>query len=361
MTTRKPRTKVEESEQISAPSALDLAQVPEDDTGYGDEIADLMGMLGDEDGYDISVNALNGRKLEWLFDFTPGELTARELRSHLRDEHGGGEFKIVVRKGGAFVSHKTISIRAKKAPALVIGQTPGAAGQNDRLADVMALLTQTMQQSQQNMQAMIMESQKDSMARQMEMMKLMIESGRGQGQQTDVIGLLSVAKDLFTRKDNSVELLLRGIELSKELSPGNGGDGGLGDVLKTFGAPLVGLMAQQHAVRPVEQISPQVSESDEQQQNLSEVDEMGMIQNIQLQAAANVFLTAAKKGASTDAYAEIFCDQFADKMSDEHLEAFLTNQDEFAKIYELVPETAEYKVWFEELRVKCSGMLFEDV
>lgn len=333
------------------PTLLDDSEIIQ-----ADEIAELMGELGDGEGFDVTVNALVGRRLEWLFDFSPSDMSVRELRAYLRDEHGGGDFKIVVRKNGAFVSHKTISIRAKKQNSFNPGGVPQAVqGQAvDRIGELIALMQQQMAQSQKDMQLLIMDSQKAGMQQQIDVMKIMMESG-GKNQPLDVVGVLSLAKDLFKGRDNSVELLLKGIELAKELSPEkpeNEGAGGLSKVLETLGGPLAQLMVEHQKSKnnPGEIIEQPGGGGDQ----LSEGD-MNIIQQAQLRAAAAMFIRAAEKNGDVDAYAEIFCDQYGDQVPDE----FIQDQDEFNKIFEAVPEAAAHREWFEKLRVACDKILFE--
>lgn len=335
-----------------------VPDIPVDDFVMVDEIAELIDGLGDVDGYDISVNALVGRKLEWLFDYTPDQMTVKDLRAHLRDEHGGGEFKVVVRRNGVFVSHKTIAIRAKKPSNF--GQSSGAVVQPvDRLAEVMALMSQQIAQSQSNMQTQIMENQKESMRQQMEMMRMMIEKGSGGGQQLDVVSILSIAKDLFKGRDNSVELLLRGIDLAKELNPekeGESSSSGLAKVLETFGAPLAALVTahqakQNSVVSSVEQLPGENNES-----QMADEEQMNLMRQVQIKAAAGMFIKAAEQGRDVGSYAEIFCDQYGDQVPDE----FLTDVDEFNKIFDFVPEAVPHKEWFEALRVACVKILFEE-
>lgn len=331
--------------------------VPIDDFSPVDEIAELMGDLGDGEGYDISVNALVGRKLEWLFDFAPSDMSVRELRAYLRDEHGGGDFKIVVRRNGVFVSHKTISIRAKKISSFpVSGVQAVPAPQVDRLAEIVGLMQQQMQQSQQNMQMMMMEHAKESARQQVETMRMFIESG-GKGKDLDIVGVLSLAKDLFKGRDNSVELLLKGIELAKELNPekeSDGGGSGLSAVLEKLGVPLASLAAAYQSNKAAPGDARQIP-GGEADNVAADEEQMNLIQQAQIRAAAGMFIRAAEKGSDVDSYADIFCDQYGDQVPDE----FIQDVNEFNKIFEVVPEAAVHREWFENLRVACDKILFE--
>lgn len=311
-----------------------------------DDVAELLAGIDSNSDTLVSVSKMNGRKFEWLFDLDANQLDAAKLRADLRDEYGGGDYKIVARRAGVFVGHKTLSIGGVKTNHVA---KVDSSSQSDRIGELMAMMQNQMAQSQANFQQLMLQQSKENQQQQMELMRLMIEKGNSGSKDMDVIGLLTLAKELFSRKDDSVGLLLKGIELHKELAGENGGEGGgLKDVIAALGAPLANIVAAQAQAK---QTQPQQSESEDK-----EVENVKMAQGMQIRAAAAMFVKAASEGKDVKRYAELFCEQYGDMVPDE----FLQEPEQFNQIFDLVPEAVPYREWFERLRVECIEILFED-
>jgi len=324
-----------------------------------DEIAELLqSFSAPEDGIDVSVHAVEGRKNPFLFDVEP-HVSARELRCMLRDEYGGGDFVVVARKGGKFMSRASLSIR----PPQKNGSVRVPAQVHESGSDMLSAVREMLNQSAQQNRELVMAISQRASEQQVDLMKMML--GRDQPQQQmNVIELLAVAEKMFTRKDNSVDLLLRGLDLADRFgSKKESSDSPMADVMKTLGAPLAAIAAgyaakmgagEQQAVSEGHNFSERAEGGEDKNEN--EAGEMNLIQKTMIKTVAGIFLKAAADGLSAEKYAGIFVEQYAQYVPDE----FILDAQKFAVVYEQVPEARQYEGWFESVRLEIVKQLFDD-
>ena len=186
----------------------------------------------------ISVNRVQlNNSLAFLFSYHPDEYSISQLQTKLRDEYGGGKFRIRGVAGKKLRINQIIHIEAlvKKPDALAIVPTQNV-GQNQN--DIIFALMQTMNQGFQELGKLIVQSSQHNapvydpqeaedrfMARMLQMKSLFGESA--------------------PKQDAPVELFLKGLEFGKEIM-GSAGESTTMDIvkeaIKTLGPALAGAM-----------------------------------------------------------------------------------------------------------------------
>lgn len=348
---REARLFEEENQRKLIAQAADLG---DGDGGEVDPVAEILANLTESGDIEITVHEVDGRKTPYLFGFSPGDYSSRELRDFLLGEYGTGEYSVQVREGGRFVAKRTISVKGRKsAPAPVQNQQQGQPG------DIAGMLASMQQQTRD----LILTMQVESSKQQVELMRTMME--RAQAPQLDVVSLLATAQKMFQQKDNSVDLLLKGIELSQSLKGENTGDsGGLSNVIQTMGAPLVEMaraaMAQQHRVGMAGAESLPPPENQNYNGAVSQESEqmalMGQLRGQAIASAVKSFIKAAERGSDPATYAQLFVDQYGDDVADD----LITEDAEYEKLFALVPEAGLHREWFDKVRAGVISILFED-
>jgi len=223
------------------------------------EIDDLMGEISDglqeylqnADGVAGKIKVYrrpdkgDARRVVWLFDASPDELTHSELLEKLRDEYDGGEFvvRIYADDGKTFITSQRVAVGAPvkrdNAPAPVAPANP--------MHDPLFLMMREQAAQQQTMLMQLMAAIAGRPA------PVMPEG-------LSVADALALA-DRMQRNSappDPMQYIMQGIELGK-IAAGNAGDdeGGFMSALKAL-APAIAAMAQsqQTAIQP-HQIAPQ--------------------------------------------------------------------------------------------------------
>jgi hypothetical protein len=312
-------------------------------------VEQILEQYSDDSDIEIEVREVDGRKTPFLFGFAPGEHTSRSLREYLRDEYGTGEYALVARKDGQFYRRGNISVKAGGRFSRVEPRQEQKPEQD--IGAVMAAM-------QQSTRDMIITMQMEAQKQNIELLRTLLE--RGQPQAVDPITLLATAQKMFQQKDNSVEILLQGMQLARDMKPDEDGkDSTLADIIKTFGKPIAELATiSARNASPVphgNMGSEQKALIHEQQQSASS-EEGVMFQQMMIRQAVMGFVKAAVRGAPAEDYAQVFVDQYGDDVADE----LIVEDEKYQQLFILVPEAVEHRAWFDDVRKGVIAILFEE-
>jgi len=318
----------------------------------------LDGLLSEFQGAEnVSVNVYrqgDGKNMSFLFKTTPEEMTGGDIMERCRDKFGTGDYRMHVRQGRRIVANKPYSVEAPKEPAEII------APQNNN-SDIIALIqsqnTQMATLFQSTMQAMA-EAIKGSHAAQPAVDPVAMQQSMIQG-----IAAMKQIADGDKKEPGAVEMLVKGIELAKDLAPKTGETNTM-DILSK-GLDMFPMLAKAGEVRghtnppvgipphnPVQSLkapepeyakpnTPRTGETEQPQQ--PDENEMFLAQ-----AKANLaFLcNQAQNNRDPELYAELILDQ----MGAEKVLEFIGHENALDQLTKLEPMVGVYKGWFLALR-----------
>ena len=344
--------------------AQDLLPSDADIAADEDQLEQLLADMPRSHNSAVSIYRLGAnRKHSFLFSTVPGEITFPALLAKLRDEYEGGDFRVHGRAGGKLVFNEFVSVEApKKKPvsefdieAMVRQRIEG----NRSPSNDIAMLASTLQQGF------------------LELGKLIVNNAPRVNEsdlEERFMNRMLQMKSLFQPEkpvDNSIgiETFLKGVEFSRTLADGAAEAtemSVLKEAIQTVGPVIMQAMAQpkvsatapitrppQLAPRPVAVPGvaiPSMQTMDAQlDENMKAL--MGWYINRLVKAAA----------AESDPYA--YAVQILDEFDEAKIREFITNDGAFDRIVALVPEAANYRQWFIDLKVEIQDTLdgpFED-
>lgn len=333
--------------------------LPLEDQEYDDSPdAILMGALaelgGDESGARVMVFRLprpgdRGNRDSYIRTYQPSEFGLDVLR----DEHGGGDFRVkVIGRDAKIIRNQTISIEKVELPP----KTPDATAQLGELmmrgfAEMANAIKSTQDVKPQGLQI------------------------------TDVLGLISTLSPMFSHaaapvassnatdpidmltKIIGVQKLLQGDVIPKN-SDGETDSGAI--VLKaieTFGKPLAEMMAKNHQqvphepqpMLPMRAPVPLPSPNPVQQSIIPpnevnpEDEEMGM----RMALLRPMVLMAAANDADPETYANLMLDNFGE----DQVQQYIFAENWFDQITQIIPEAPTIRPWLERVRAVAIELL----
>lgn len=308
-----------------------------------------------------------GRRDAFLYDTSPAENDLSQIMNRLKDEYGGGDYMIYVRNAkGQVQTKKVISIASpleKKDRTDEIKEMLKAQGGGGGLSDIMAMMQAQNQQTMQMIQAM---NQQNTQLFSAIIQAQPKESGF---KMADLIPMLPILKDVLAPKDNSTTMLLKGMELMKDL---NGGETNFADVMKTGLSQLASvasmplpkmnpaapaqttaapatLQAQPNAPEPAPIAPPANAPAPDVSADGIQISEDNpLVPNMALlQAPLQSMLMAASQDKDPTPHAELIL-QF---LGDDNAGVFMAHDKCLLWIVEVMPDFRHYIDWLQELRL----------
>lgn len=281
-----------------------------------------------------------GRKLEYLFECSPAEFSFDKLR----DEYGGGDFRVQVRQPGrrGLLANKLISIkRTVKPVSYPVNQISPeqitdaiSRGINETLARLLPMI------QSQNKPIDMADVEDRFMQRMVLMKQLFAPSNDGA---------------------SNIDTLLKGMELAKELNK-TPGEANITDLLietvKTFGRPLADIVAKQAVAPKIPQVKPPIvgAISIDPEDNLKMPITVSDPNLQHLAPYVDFLLVQAKADRNTEIYANFILDQLDPAVA----EQYIGKGDLFEIIKKIRPEAAAYEAWFRELQTVARELLEEE-
>lgn len=353
MPTKKTVTTVEEG--ATEPEVIEVDEVEE-----AAESA-LDGLLAEFSGADdVTVNVYRqgeGKNLSFLFKTMPEDMTGGDIMERCRDQFGTGDYRMHVREGRRLVANRSFSVEAPVKPT---APQPTQFG----TPELMALMTK----QNENMQAMF--------ANTMTAIATMF-SGASQNQpavnpvemQNSIIQGIQTMKQLAEPSEQGpgpVEMLVKGLELAREIAPKTG-ETNTNDIflkaLEAFPAlaqmghrnPPVGMEGHQpvHALKGPPKPAPTSGPQDKPDPQATPENEAKMIKEKEqedfiAQARANLqwLCRLASQNKDPELYAEVVLDQ----MGREAVLEFIGHDTALEQLAVIEPSVKLYPGWFHMLK-----------
>ncbi len=337
-----------------------------------DPLESILEDLGSSESGFIAVHRAAGGGLgrdAFLFSVPAASITGIQLLEKLRDEHGGGDYRVRGRRGSQWIGGaQTVSIaapvkRADAAPAAAAVPAAAAPAGQDQF---MQFLLQQQQQSGQTMQAILT----GLIARP--------EPQRGGGNMDKVIaaaapiasGLLAGLFGMLQQSKPDAMKQLRELLEIRSLVADNGGGGGASEsdvmltAIKEIGPVLAGLMAQR-ASEPAPAAAPRrpaappalAAPGAAIPAPAPAVPAAGApaapLSLPQLRSQLGLLLRGAANDSPTEAYAVLLCDL----VPEDQLRMLIDHPGFDGLLAGIDPRAAEFADWFAELRQSVRDML----
>lgn len=318
--------------------------------------ARLSGVLAEIIGTDAEVKIYRANKQDarggvYLFALPSDEADLTNIQDILRDEYGGGNFRVQVRREGRLIANRQLMVEAPKrrtnSPETGIADLLETVRESAR--QQMELLREQMRQQQLDMQKMQLEQARQ----QTELMGRLLESRSNGGGTQEILQMLLSAKEFLSpatapQQSDSMDTFLRGLEMGREM----GGDPDvLSTAIKTFGGSFASILAQPPAPAPVARPLPQAPaatrplpppEPDTTGHDNQRAEPMNMNE---LMPYLNLILTGARANSDVTAYAVIV----VDAVPEELLRAYIVPQMEYDRLANH-PVARAHRAWLDQLR-----------
>lgn len=284
-----------------------------------------------------------GRRLEYLFECAPEEFSFDKLR----DEYGGGDFRIHVRRPGVrgLLANRLISIKRTKKPEMgpqfpVNQITPEQITDaiNRGLSEALSRLIPLLQPQSKPIDPTELEDR--FMQRMVTMKELFTQPSGGMG---------------------NIDLFIKGLEMAKDFGHVPVGDAGLPDLLieavRTFGKPLADIVSKQAAMP---QAAPQVvgprmltpAPTVKAGEKVAiEDNELGPILPY-----VTFLLVQAGRERDPEIYANLFLDQVDISVA----EKYINRADLLESIIKIRPEAEQHRAWLSEFLTLARELLEEE-
>lgn len=306
------------------------------------------------------AHKMDGRGGSYLFTLPADEVDLTQIQDMLRDEYGGGQFRIQVRRDGRLLANRALTVESpRKRPnqetsglaEVLAGIQESTRAQMDLLRDQMA------RQSQE-----LMRYQLEAARAQSDLMARLFESSQtSRGNQPDTLEMLLKAKELIAppapEKGDALEMFFRGLELGRDM----GGDSdALSTAIRTFGGSLAQMVPQSPPGGSTGQPpprsnistsrsaqSPQLGSAQGQSPNAQPAPqpETEMTRMSDLLPYINLLLKGARDRSDASAYAIMIMDAVPESI----LRAWIVPDAQYRQLVNH-PIAAPYGDWLDEVR-----------
>ncbi|MFA7334725.1 MAG: hypothetical protein WC130_10610 [Kiritimatiellia bacterium] len=323
-----------------------------DDILSGDDARDLSevkldSVLTEIGGTDAEIKIYradkpDGRECSYLFTQSADDADLTRIQDILRDEYGGGKFRVQVRRGGLLLANRALSVEAPK-------RAPNKERESGGIADMLAAIQESTRQQMDMMREQMYRQQQETMRYQLEsakqqteLMARLFESGRQQSAGPDILEVMLKAKELIAppAKTDNMDVFLRGLEMGRDLG---GNDDALTTAIRTFGGTVGDVVARasQTPPAPVTLPAPPGIPRQPQTPPPGETD----MNLLQLLPYVNQLLRGAASGSDPNAYAVIVMDTVPEAV----LRAWIVPDEAYNKLV-AHPSAAPYKAWLDAVR-----------
>ncbi len=322
------------------PAYPQIADEPED-ISLMNVLADLGGASTDAEVKVYRASAAKGNKGgAFLFSCAPEEFTLESIR----DNYGGGDYRVHVRANGGIVANRLVSIEEPKRPMFPVAAQQPTTANNDALEKMMAAMVQGFQ----GLGQLIVQSNQKPVVDPMQ-------------SQRDTISLMLSMKELFGSNSggNQIESALgmfqKGMELAREMTPRDTAEpmDMLMEAFKTFGPVIANATAQRQnnaadvaytaTPQSPQQIQPQLSAS----QGTPEMADPKTATYV------NMLVSLARENRDHELYAEMIVDQ----VPENEIRAMLDRPDLIEHLARFNPEVRNHTAWIDALKNSVLGLL----
>ena len=376
------RTKEKTPAEIAAEALAEAVAA-----GGGNEgESDLEAELREFSGAKVRVSKATGAQGSpggYMFSVNTDEISMDDLLDRIRDEYGGGEYRLRVFSNGRFVMNRNISVaESTKKPVSQVQPVQPAQSQ-DRFAELII----AMQENSRAMMDAVREQQLVAAQGMQEMMVRIFEanshgSASAASSPTDLLAIVGLVKDLFKKSggESEINLFLEGVKFARGDSGGDGNP--VADILKTLGAPLMSMVtaAQKAQTAPAlprpptpqqltKAFSPAPAAQGEMTAPAAPIVEtaespVAQMQNADWQVAQaqllpyiNILVTAANLDADPGTYA----DMILDFVPADQAKLVLESDEHYFRCLSMAPDINDNnRAWFDALRATLLRFIAED-
>lgn len=288
-----------------------------------------------------------GRRLEYLFECAPEEFSFDKLR----DEYGGGDFRIHVRRPGmrGLLANRLISIKRTKKPEIGI-QFPINQITPEQISDA------------------VTKGLTEALSRLIPLLQPQAKAIDPTELEDRFMQRMVTMKELFTQPSGgmgNIELFIKGLEMAKDFGHVPVGDAGLPDLLieavRTFGKPLADIVSKQAAMPQAvgQVVAPRMLTPVPVGVNAIKAGEKVAIEDNELGPLlpyVNFLLVQAGHERDPEIYANLFLDQVEISVA----EKYINRADLLESIIKIKPEAEQYRAWLSEFLTLARELLEEE-
>lgn len=275
---------------------------------FDDLVSDLNDTSDDAELRIYRQTVLGGKSsMPFLDSFPVDKFTYTQMVKYLKDQYGGGEYRIHVRANGKLVVNKLLTIETPK--QIDTRMTPTGEAAN------------------------ILGTVLDRMERQNALIMELLKNGNQQPSRREMLDEMLIFKQLFSDGHqggggNALSQLKDTLSVLGELGIEIGGqkeekEAGFGDMLEKM-APLI-TAAVAAPKQPEKRRDPMFA------------------QKLMIKTGISQLMKAASKNSAPEVYAEMILDQLPENVVQE----FITNPGAFEKLIKIEPRAAQFRPWFE--------------
>jgi len=322
----------------------------------------LLADLGEMDNVKVHVSRCGkGNATTWVDSFTPSEMDIEQLMIGLRDNYGGGKFKITVREKGMIRKSKIIDIEPlPKKPEIDQAQIvrelqAEQQKESGGMAEIFARMMEANQQAQQHnadQQRQFMETMVTALAGRND------NQSQGPSMQETIMAVAELHKLSAPAKAiDPTEMILKGVELVGAIRGGDGdGEANIYSVLSkalgSFGGTLSQAMASAGTPMPGQFTAPAPGQP-QAQLAAPETEQAPGLQPgkptlapdhalAPFEPYIDYMITLANKNANPELYAEVIVDQLGPELA----YAWLATQDGLDTLARELPKVQPHMNWF---------------
>jgi hypothetical protein len=333
-----------------------------------DDVISELRSLGAGDGYRYTVSRVARKPGEsggYCAQYSAGDLSL----DNIREQFGGGKYRIrVIDERGQYAGNRTVEIvdlpKAAAPPAPVPAVVPQGADLNGIAAIIAAMRPQVAPDAGESgtMKLILAMVQQQGT-----MFQAMMSAQKSDAPSlTDLLALINASNKGKAGADDAVSMLLKGMELGKELG---GGESSMLDVAREGIHALVPLLEQERANKAAQPATPAlpapaptggapgaVSTTQAAQQPQGE--SVSIMQQINwLRAQLQALVVQASRGKNPELYAEVMLDNLPEFITAEEIHARLSAPGAVEQLAQLDGRVRQYAQWFEEFRVALLELL----
>lgn len=321
------------------------------DEGAGDiegdaEFTGLLGELAGDSDAQVRVYRQpgNGKQSQvFLFSCAPDDYDLGELLTKLKEEYGGGDFCIWIKRGNAVVTKRKVSVEAPVSKKDTTSQTPPNQAIETALVSAIQRLGEQQERSMQMMLSAVsaLQPKTDMVSMQGQMLDNMIRMREALQPVQQPMLPPAPARDILS----DIEQLLKVKAMLGSDSPPSGENPGvLLEMVKSV-LPTLGALAAQYAQRVQAEPAPRVQPPKQADVQPIIAKPEGAKMNLTMMTALNVLLKGAKRNDPVERYVGMILTYAPEGM----VLDLLDMPEPMDALTEIRPEVEEYRDWFEQL------------
>lgn len=282
-------------------------------------------------------------RMNWLFNCIPSELP---IIDKLRDNYGSGLYRARIYRNGTL--HRALDY-AIEAPKFLDQKPTQQQSQTPDITNIVNALLSAQERQFLKIQEIL--QNRVTPATSFDPMQMM----------SSMVAMMLQMKSFLTPAQNgtgNIELLLKGVELAKDLVSGNSETNFLDvirDVIKSDAFTKAIEATASPGAKPETRIEnksiPVIPQQGEPMKKISDVVIKQYIEQL---------LQRAKRNSDPELYAAFILDNVAGTIYENQLIKFLSNENLISELIKIDARVASYTSWFEELRDSLVNMLTDE-